>query len=254
MKDEFDSIGITAALRAFVGGVGFVLTTPSVWPWAAVPAAIMLVLLCAVTGLGWWGAAELLASLFGSQRDTWGAIGYWASLLLAGAIVLLIAMLAALTLAQPLAGFALERIAHAQEYKLTGYRRPSLSYFASLWLNLRTVAFAVILGGTALALLFVVNIFYPPAVVVTAPLKFLVCSWILAWDFIDYPLGLRGLGVRARLRWVVRHFGAFTGFGALWAVVCFVPGIALVLLPMGVAGATRLLLQDDPSGTKDNRE
>ena len=106
----------------------------------------------------------------------------------------------------------------------------------------------------ALALLFVVNIFYPPAVVVTAPLKFLVCSWILAGDFNDYPLGLRGLGVRARLRWVGRHFGAFTGFGALWAVVCFVPGIALVLLPMGVAGATRLLLQDDPSGTKDNRE
>jgi CysZ protein len=254
MNDEFDSIGIMAALRAFVGGIGFVLTTPSVWPWAAVPAAIMLALLCGVTGLGWWGAAELLANLFGSERDTWGAIGYWLSLMAAGAIVLLIAMLAALTLAQPLAGFALERIAHAQEYELTGYRRPSLSYFASLCLNLRTVAFAVIVGGTALALLLAVNLVYPPAAVVTVPLKFLVCSWILAWDFIDYPLGLRGLGVRARLRWTIRHFGAFTGFGALWAVVCFVPGIALVLLPMGVAGATRLLLQDDPGETRDNRE
>jgi CysZ protein len=254
MNDEFDSMGISSALKAFFGGVGFVLTTPSVWPWAAVPGAIMLILLCGVTGFGWWGAAELLANLFGSQRDTWGAIGYWTSLIVAGAIVMLIAMLAALTLAQPLAGFALERVAHAQEYKLTGYRRPAMSYFASLWLNLRTVAFAVVLGGSALALLFLMNLFYPPAAVVTVPLKFLVCSWIFAWDFIDYPLGLRGLGVRARLRWVFRHFGAFTVFGALWATVCFVPGIALVLLPMGVAGATRLLLQDDPGRTRNDRE
>lgn len=254
MNDEFDSIGISSALKAFAGGIGFVLTTPTVWPWATVPAAIMLMLMCGVTGLGWWGAAELLASLFGPQRDTWGAIGYWVLMIIAGVVVLLLAMLAALTLAQPLAGFALEKIAHAQEYKLTGFRRPSMSYFASLWLNLRTVTFAVVLGGSALALLFAVNLFYPPAAIVTVPLKFLVCSWIFAWDFIDYPLGLRGLGVRARLRWVFRHFGAFTVFGALWAAICVVPGIALVLLPMGVAGATRLLLQDDPGRPKDDQE
>ena len=73
-----------------------------------------------------------------------------------------------------------------------------------------------------------------------------IVSAVLAWDFLDYPLGLRGLGVRARLRWVRRHFGAFTLFGVLWAGLCVVPGVVLVLLPMGVAGATRMILRDDP--------
>ncbi len=165
---------------------------------------------------------------------------------LSGLMVFLVALLGALTLAQPLAGFALERIAHAQEYRLTGFRRPALPYFAALWLNLRTVTFSAAIGGTALILLFAINLVCPPAAIVTVPLKFFVCAWIIAWDFFDYPLGLRGLGVRARMHWVARHFGAFTTFGALWTSICVVPGIALLLLPMGVAGATQLVLQDDP--------
>ena len=43
------------------------------------------------------------------------------------------------------------------------------------------------------------------------------------------------------LRWCLRHFGAFTLFGVLWAGLCIVPGVVLLILPMGVAGATRML-------------
>ena len=56
--------------------------------------------------------------------------------------------------------------------------------------------------------LFLVNLVFPPALVVTAPLKFLVCGWLLAWDFLDYPLGLHRYGLRARLAWVARLFWA----------------------------------------------
>src|SRR5262249_54572504 len=101
-------------------------------------------------------------------------------------------------------------------------------------------------GGTALVGLFLIALFFPPAAVVTVPAKFVVCSWVMAWDFLDYPLGLRGLGVRARLRWCLRPFGAFTGFGLVWVGVCIVAWVVLVLLPMGVAGATRMLIRDDP--------
>ena len=57
-------------------------------------------------------------------------------------------------------------------------------------------------------------------------------------------------GLVRRLKWVGRHFGAFTLFGLLWALVAVVPGVVLVLLPMGVAGATRMVLQDDPGPPK----
>lgn len=239
-------VGLGDALDGFLGGITFILSTPSVWGWALIPAVMMLFLLCTGTMLGAWGLAEALDALFGPDRGTWGAIGYWTLMILMGFVVLLIAVLFALTLAQPLSGYALEKIAHAQEFKLTGRRRPSPSWFASLWLNLRTVSFTLLVGGTALAALFMIGFLFPPAAVVTVPLKFFVCAWMLAWDFLDYPLGLRGLGVSSRLAWVVRHFGSFTLFGVLWAAICVVPGIALMILPMGVAGATRMVLRDDP--------
>jgi CysZ protein len=115
-----------------------------------------------------------------------------------------------------------------------------------MWLSLCCVSFALVLGGLALVALFVVEFFFPPAAIVTVPLKMLVCSWMVAWNLLDYPLGLRGMALLARLHWVGRHFGAFTLFGFLWAVVAVVPGIILVLLPMGVAGATQMVIWDDP--------
>jgi uncharacterized protein involved in cysteine biosynthesis len=68
---------------------------------------------------------------------------------------------------------------------------------------------------------------------------------MLAWDFIDYPLAMRGVGLERRFAWVGRNFGAFTLFGVLWALMIVLPGVQLVILPMGVAGATRLVVADE---------
>jgi uncharacterized protein involved in cysteine biosynthesis len=244
--NDFDSVGIGAAVDGFVGGIAFILFTPPMWIWALVPAVTMLVLMCGSGALLAWGEVELLNSVFGPDRGTWGAIGYWLLMILLSLVALLIAVLLGLTLAQPLSGFALEKIAHAQERKLTGHAGPGVPFITSLLVNLRTVTFTLLVGGTVLATLFAINVFFPPAAVVTVPLKFFVCSWMLAWDFIDYPLGLRGLGPLARMRWVMRNFGAFTLFGVMWAGLCVVPGVVLLVLPMGVAGATRMVLRDDP--------
>jgi CysZ protein len=230
------------AIDAFVGGISFILTTPRTWPLAVVPAAILTVLLIGLTAVGVWGGAELSAVLVGPDRGTWGAIGYWVLTV----FFALIAFLIALVLAEPLSAFALERISAAQQRALTGFAPESPSLMAAMWLSLCCVSFALVLGGFALVALFLVSFFFPPAAVVTIPLKVLVCSWMVAWNLLDYPLGLRGMGLSARLKWVRQHFGAFTLFGFLWAMVAVVPGIILLLLPMGVAGATRLVLWDDP--------
>jgi CysZ protein len=252
--DEFDAIGLSHAVDGFAGGIMFVLGTPRVWGWAAVPAVMMLILMCGGGALGTWGTIEVLRAWLGEQqaRGSWGEIGYWLLVCLLVPLIVVMGVLLGLLLAQPLSGYALERIAHAQQRALTGHAGPTQPFLVALWVNLCTVTFTLLAGTPVLAALFVINMFFPPAAVVTVPLKFLVCSWMLAWNFLDYPLGLRGLGVRARLRWVLRHFGAFTLFGVLWAGLCVVPGVVLVLLPMGVAGATRMILRDDP-GLHDDR-
>jgi CysZ protein len=232
-------------LVAFCGGIRFVIGTPSVWGYALVPVGMLLLLSCGFLGLGIWGWHHLSSWLIGPDADLWRQIGYWGLMIAFVAPGFFAAVLLALSLAQPLSGFALESIAHAQEIALTGTTAPRASFFAALVSTAIAVVSALLVGGTMLVLLFLVSFFFPPAAVVTVPLKVLVCGWMLAWDFIDYPLAMRGVGLEGRFAWVRRNFGAFTLFGVLWALLVVVPGVVLIILPMGVAGATRLVVADE---------
>lgn len=250
MADRNSGLTTLDAIGAFFGGIVFIVTTPRVWLLAMVPAAVLTIVVTGFTALGIWGAVESSALLFGQDRGIWGSIGYWILTVLLALIALLLAIVLSLAVAEPLSAFALERISMAQQRALTGYAPEPPSLLASLWLSLWCISFSLVLGGLAIIILFLVEFFFPPAAIVTVPLKMLVCSWMVAWNLLDYPLALRGMGLMARLKWVGQHFGAFTLFGFLWAMIAVVPGIILVLLPMGVAGATRMVIWDDPTPPK----
>jgi CysZ protein len=246
-KRPRSSVGLGDGVGAFFGGIGFILGTPSVWPLAAVPVFMLLLLFSVTMALGGWGAWELSRWIVGETTSAWGEAGVWALRVVLLLVALLVAGLAAIALAQPLSGFALEKIAHAQERALTGRAGGEPSFLHALFLGLRVAVFTLVIGVVVLGGLLIVGVLVPPAVVVTVPLKFFVTAWLLAWDFFDYPLGLRGLGIRARTSWVFRNFGAFTVFGLAWALVLLIPCVNLLLLPMGVAGAARLVVEGDES-------
>jgi CysZ protein len=108
---------------------------------------------------------------------------------------------------------------------------------------LKVSLISLAVGLPLVAGLTVVGLLVPAAAVVTLPLKFVVSAILVAWDLLDYPLGRRGLGVGARLRWFGAHMGAVLGFGSFAAVVLFIPCAGLLLLPVGVAGATALVVR-----------
>lgn len=242
-----EALGPLEGLRAFVGGIGFVLSTPAVWGWALVPVGFLVVLSVGLCGLAWWGAWEGSKALVGEAN-----LSTWALTALFGLLGAMLAVLLALALAQPCSCFALEAICRAQERALAGRASPAIPYWATLGRNLKVIAATLALGGGSMTALFAAELLFPPAAVVTVPLKFLVGGWLTAWNLLDYPLGLRGLGVRDSLRWQARHFWAVTLFGTTWWSLALVPGVLLVLLPMGVAGATRLVVEADgvPGGTR----
>jgi CysZ protein len=241
---EPDAVSVRDGLGAVASGIRFIVTTPSVWGYALVPIGLVAVLSCGLGLLGSWGARRAGVSLFGETPETHGLVGGWVVTVLLGLVAWLASVLVALLLAQPLSGFALEAIALAQERALTGHATAPPSFLNALAASVKVVLATLAVGGSVLAVLFVLSFLFPPAAVVTVPLKFLVGSWLLAWGFLDYPLALRGLGVRARWDWVRGHLGAVSAFGLAWAVLLLVPGIFLLVLPMGVAGATRLVVAD----------
>lgn len=236
-RGTLDTFG---GIRAFVGGVGFILLTPSVWAWAVVPVAFLAVFFLGTCGLTWWGAWEASRAIVGETEA-----GIWAMTVPLGVLGAVLAVLVALTLAQPCAGFALEAICRAQERALVGRASPPVPFWASLKRNLKVVAATLVLGGGSLAALTVIELVAPPAAVVTVPLKVLVGGWLMAWNFLDYPLGLRGIGFRDGVRWVLRHFVEVTIFGLAWWTLVFFPGAVLFLLPMGVAGAARMVVETE---------
>jgi uncharacterized protein involved in cysteine biosynthesis len=143
-------------------------------------------------------------------------------------------------LTPPLSAPALERIVAVVEADLGVPERPAIGWLSEVWCGFRALAagamFAVAIG----ALLFVIDLFVPPATVVTVPVRIVVTALTVAWNLIDYPLTLRGMRVRQRLALVRVEWRSFLGFGLGFAAVFWIPCCGVVLLPIGVVAAVRL--------------
>lgn len=239
-------LGFTDGAGAFFGGLGFVVSRPSMWGWALIPTAVATILFVGLGALAVWGGMNLAEHALWDEGDgAWTMAGIWVLRIVLWLVGIVLSFLVAISLAQPLSGFALDAIARRQELALGVRPWPDQPFLASALRSLRVTLTALAVSLPLLALLALITFVFPPASVVTIPLKFLVTGLAVAYDFLDYPLGLRGAGVRSRLGFIRDHFSAVLGFGAAAALVLLVPGVGLVLLPFGVAGAARLVAATD---------
>ena len=236
-------MGFFRGIAAFIAGAGWLLATPRLWARALVPVVTALVLVAALGAAGIAGARVLAHSALG------GGIGAGFLSVLLAIAALLLAILIGVSLAQPLSGWALDGIVSAQERALGAAPGPQPARFSMFISSAASALLAVAAGVPLLALLTTVGWVFPPAVVVTVPAKVLATAFLLAWDLLDYPLAKQGIGLRNRLRWCARNAGSVAGFGLVAVFFFAVPGLGLLTLPFGVAGATRLA-----RGARDDRE
>jgi CysZ protein len=217
-------MGPFAGAGAFFQGMAFVVSTPRIWWRALVPMMTALVLFAGLVALGIVGATAL----------THGVL-----VVLLAIPVAILALLLALALAQPLSGWALDGIVREQRQELG--LPPLAAPNGAMLSTVGAALLATAVGLPVLALLTVVGWFVPPAMFVTIPLKILVGALMIAWDLVDYPLALHGARLGDRMRWVGRNFFAVLGFGLSATLFFAVPGLGLLALPCGVAGATRMI-------------
>ena len=227
--------GLVGGLGAMFTGLGIIVKTPALWPLALMPLAIGAAISVALSGV----AIGLIATL-GAQWHGDDLLGMLARVFFYGLAVIL-ACVVGFSLAQPLSGFALERIVHHVEKSEGAPASPETTFLVNLQRSLASVALGWAFGLPILALLFAVTLVFPPAGVVTFPLKLVVMALLVAWDVFDYPLSIRGVPIRERVLFMKRNAGAMLGFGAGLALMSLVPGAILLAIPAGVAGATRLV-------------
>lgn len=228
--------GFLDGTSALFAGFGFVLRTPGVWPLAMVP----VVAAVAVTALIGGGTLHLvmpaIAALFGPR---WGFLATIVEIVV-GALALLLAALLGFGVAQPLSGPALNRIVRRAEADLGAPAWPPSSAVEDVGRALQSIAVSYAFGLPILALLALITFLFPPAAVVTFPVKLVVLGLLVAWDLCDYPLSIHGVPVAARIAFMARNARAMIGFGFGLGLLSLVPCALVLVLPVGVAGAARL--------------
>ncbi|MEZ4296378.1 MAG: EI24 domain-containing protein [Polyangiaceae bacterium] len=238
-----DAPGFGAGVGALFSGLGFMVATPSAWPLALVPAVFFLAITVAVGVAGF----ELLPGWITPMLGPWATKAHGALAIVVKVLVAIVSVLVGTVLgfafAQPLSGPALEKLVRKVEAEEKAPAWPETTILADIWRSLEGLLLTTALTVPILAFLFMIELVFPPAAIVTMPLKVVVTALMLAWDLCDYPLSIRGMPIRARIAFLRRHLSAVMGFGLGLALLTLIPCAILLVLPIGAAGATKLVVQ-----------
>lgn len=232
-------------LLSVIRGAAYLVRTPATWPRAAVPVLVFFVLfvggLALSIGLLRPGVLAWLGASTDAPLSDWRTLGSealaWLATLAAGALGAIVALL----LAPPLSAPALEGIVALRERSLNVPERGPSSFWQELLCGLRAQLFGGLVLGPLLLLTWLGGLVVPAAAPVLVPLSLLGTAFGVAWGLLDYPLTLRGVGARERFLFLRRHARVCLGFGAGFALVFWVPCLSLLLLPVGVIGATEVV-------------
>lgn len=231
------SPGFLFGARAFLGGIATLVSTEGLLPLSLVPIFMTFLVSVALSAAAVKLVPLLIAAIVGTSSAWWSV----ALQVLVTIAAVLLALVIALAVAQPLSGPALEAMVRRVEKKLGAAPRPEAPFFVGVTRSLASALLGLGFGLPLLALAFLLH-FVPGGSLVAVPLKFFVAMLAIAWDLCDYPLSVRGVPLRERVRFVTKHFGAVLGFSLGAALVALLPCGGLLLLPAGVCGATRLVI------------
>ncbi len=230
-------------------GAMYLVRTPRLWLYVLLPAVVAAALLFAVVG----SVLALLnapIAMLGSWLPTWAA----GVLKLLAGIALTIASLAVLiSVAAVIAGPFNEMLSESIEERVTGVAGPQFSVIhfvrdlvTGIWHALRRVALYLVV----MLLLLVAGIVVPVVgTIIAAVLGALATARFASWDAYDAVWSRRRLRYRDKVAYLRAHRWRTWGLGASVAVVLVIPGLGVIGLAIGAAGATLRSLEVERAAT-----
>lgn len=232
---------LATGVRDVGRGLAVLKAHPSLWKWLIAPAIISLVLLIAAV-VGILHVVDPLVGWLSAHLPSWLASAVGTLLRL---VVLALLGTAALfvftTVAGMIAGPFNELLSEHVEAVLTGRPAPPFSLreflhgaFLGIVHGIRRLVAALI----SVVLVFVLG-FVPVVGTIAAVL---IGAWLAAgaasYDCYDAVLSRRAMAYRDKLAYLARHRGRTLGLGFAVAGMLLVPGLNLIALGIGAAGAT----------------
>jgi CysZ protein len=238
-------LGLRAGAATLFAAARQLASSPRLWRYALVPAAVLsAACVVGLTLLGWFGVPHVFHSVAALDTAVWyeriaGAALALLAWLVGAALVLLSSWVITPVLCAPV----LEALVRQVESTLGAAPQPTLSFFTSLWCGVRAQLTGLFVLGPLWLVLWALNLALPALSPLLIPARLLALSLGLAWNLLDYPLTLRGVAIRERWAFMRAHPRAIFGFGLAFAAVFWIPLAPVLLLPLGVIGATRLVWQ-----------
>lgn len=222
-------------------GLAALRAHPALWKWVAAPAvATLLLVAAAVVGIAHavgpvvgWAAAHIPGPL--------AAIASWVLTALIVGGLILAALLVFTSIAGAIAGPFNERLSEHLEAELTG--RPPAPFSLREFAHGAAVSAVHALRRLATALVGIVLVFAIGLVPVVGTIAAIgIAVWFAAtaaaYDCYDAVFGRRAMAYRDKLAYLSRHRGRTLGLGLAVAGMLLVPGLNLLALAAGSAGAT----------------
>jgi CysZ protein len=232
---------LATGVRDFGRGVSVLNAHPRLWKWIIAP-AVVTGLLIAGSIVGILRVVDPVSSWI--VRHLPSVIAHLASSVVT-ALIVVVLVAAALLVFVPVAGMIAgpfnEILSEHIESQLTG--RPSAPFSLRAFVHgfARGVSHGVRrLLATLLGLVLVFALGFVPVIGTIAAM--LLGAWLTAhgaaYDCYDAVLARRAMSYRDKIGYLARHRQRTLGLGATVATLLLVPGVNLVALGLGAAGAT----------------
>ena len=232
---------LATGVRDVGRGLAALRAHPALWKWVVAPAIVTLVLIVAAIV----GIAHLVDPVVGwtaAHLPGWlaGIAGKILAVFLIGVLVIA-ALLIFTSVAGAIAGPFNEQLSEHLEAALTG--RPPAPFSFGEFVRGAAVSAVHAMRRLAAALIGLALVFalgFVPVIGTIAALG--VAGWFAAtgaaYDCYDAVFGRRAMAYRDKLAYLSRHRGRTLGLGLAVAGLLFVPGVNLLALALGSAGAT----------------
>ncbi len=235
-------------MSAFLRGWGHLLEglrlirQPRLRRFVLIPLAINLLVFAGLIGYAWHAFDALMAQLLGWLPDWLDWLQYLLWPLFAGAVLLGVfygfSVLANL-IAAPFNGVlaeAVERHLTGQSLADTGgWKQIIADIPPSLWAEVRKLGYFLV-WAIPFGLAFLI-----PGLNLAAPALWLAFSaWMLALEYLDYPMANHRLLFDDQRRLLRRHRLLGLGFGSGVLLLTMIPVVNFIAMPAAVAGATSL--------------
>jgi CysZ protein len=234
-------MGFMAGLRAPIEGFSFLVRRPRLWHYAVLPILINIALtLLLILGLS-WAAYEFL-----QYMHTWPyfSAGWWSRtqefFAALGVIAVTLSLIAGsyILVGGILMAWFNERLAKQVEIALG----TPPSALTELPLKYQVIDALINFAKVTLtaAVCFLIGCIPFVGFIIGGAISFYVDCFIFGYDYLDYPLALRGLRRADKRAFARRHRPQTLGLGATVLLMNFIPIVGSVFLTTAAAGAVLL--------------